>query len=121
MLVSELASLIGAENKTPQVADSEISCGYTCDLLSWVMAKGKAGCAWVTVQTHMNVVAVASLHDMACIICPEGIEPEEDSVNKAADEGIAVLKSPKTSVVLSRMRLSVSALRQSHSGCHSGC
>ncbi|MDL2217063.1 AraC family transcriptional regulator [Christensenellaceae bacterium OttesenSCG-928-M15] len=96
MLVSELVKLIEAENVTPEVEDVEVSSGYTCDLLSWVMAKGKAGCAWVTVQTHMNVVAVASLHDMACIICPEGIEPEADSVKKAAEEGIAVLKSPKT-------------------------
>jgi hypothetical protein len=72
MLVSELAAHIGAAVVTQGVPDGEVTCGYTCDLLSWVMARGKAGCAWVTVQTHMNVVAVASLHDMACIICPEG-------------------------------------------------
>ncbi len=96
MLVSELAAYIGASVVTQGVPDSEVACGYTCDLLSWVMARGKAGCAWVTVQTHMNVVAVASLHDMACIICPEGIEPEAPSVAKAAQEGIAVLRSDKS-------------------------
>lgn len=96
MLVSELATLIEAQIVTEGVEDAEVTCGYTCDLLSWVMAKGAPGCAWVTVQTHMNVVAVASLHDMACIICPEGIETEEASVKKAAQEGIAVLATKKT-------------------------
>lgn len=96
MFVSELAKLLDAEIVTADVPDAEVTCGYTCDLLSWVMAKGKAGCAWVTVQTHLNVVAVASLHDMACIICPEGIEPEEASIKKASEEGIAVLKTGLT-------------------------
>ncbi len=96
MLVSELAKCIEASIVTQDVPDKEVTCGYTCDLLSWVMARGKAGCAWVTVQTHLNVVAVASLHDMACIICPEGIEPEAPSVLKAAQEGIAVLRSEKS-------------------------
>lgn len=96
MLVSELAKLIDAVTVTQEVPDRDVTCGYTCDLLSWVMAKGKEGCAWITVQTHMNVVAVASLHDMACIICPEGIEAEPPSVAKATQEGIAVLCSKKT-------------------------
>ena len=96
MLVSELMSLIDATNETPSVDDANITCGYTCDLLSWVMAKGKAGCAWITVQTHLNVIAVASLHEMTCIICPEGIEPEANSVNRAVQEGISILKTDKT-------------------------
>ncbi|MDD3919656.1 MAG: AraC family transcriptional regulator [Eubacteriales bacterium] len=96
MKVSALAKMIEATIVTPETIDNEISCGYTCDLLSWVMAKGKSGCAWVTVQTHINVVAVASLHDMACVICPEGVEMEAASRQKASEEGIAVLQSAKT-------------------------
>ncbi len=94
MTVKELATLIEGTLATDAGADNEVRCGCACDLLSWVMAKGLPGCAWVTVQTHMNVVAVASLHDMACIIAPEGVEPEAASVAKAADEGIAVIASP---------------------------
>lgn len=96
MKVSQLAKLIDAQLMTPKGIDNGITCGYTCDLLSWVMAKGKSGCAWITVQTHINVVAVASLHDMACIICPEGVEMEEASRRKAEEEHIAILHSPKT-------------------------
>ncbi len=97
MKVSELQALIGAENLTPEIAeDREITCGYTCDLLSWVMAHGDEGMAWVTVQTHLNVIAVAVLSDMACVVLPENIRMEADSLQKARDEGMAVLTSPLT-------------------------
>ena len=97
MKVSELQALIEARNLTPEVGeDKEITCGYTCDLLSWVMAHGDEGMAWVTVQTHLNVVAVAVLADMACIVLPEEIRMEGESLTKAVDEGMTVLSSPKT-------------------------
>ena len=94
MIVSELNELINGKLLSKGGADNNVTCGYVCDLLSWVMAKGCADCAWVTVQTHMNVIAVASLHDMACVICPEGIIMEEASVEKADEEGIAIITSP---------------------------
>lgn len=79
----------------------EVSSGYTCDLLSWVMAHGREGMAWITVQTHMNVIAVATLHDMACVIIPEGIKVEADVIEKADEEGICVLASPLTAYEIS--------------------
>ena len=95
MKISDIIPLIGAVNETPDAdTDKEILCGYTCDLLSWVMAHGQEGMAWVTVQTHMNVIAVAVLSDMACVILPEDIQMEKESLAKAADEGMCVLRSP---------------------------
>ena len=97
MKVSELTALLEAQNMTPGVEeDREVSCGYTCDLLSWVMAHGCEGMAWVTVQTHMNVVAVAVLADMACVVLPEEIRREPESLKKAVDEGMSVMSSPMT-------------------------
>ncbi len=97
MTVKEMIELIEAENMTPETdVNAEVSCGYTCDLLSWVMAHGAAGMAWVTVQTHMNVIAVASLHDMSCVIIPEGIHVEDEVLEKASEEGISVLSSGLT-------------------------
>ena len=97
MTLKELTALTQATSLTPDITDTEeISCGYTCDLLSWVMAHGKQGMAWVTVQIHMNVIAVASLSEMACVILPENIVMEEESLQKARDEGIPVLTSPLT-------------------------
>ena len=97
MKVSELIGLIDAKNLTPGVApDKEITCGYACDLLSWVMAHGEEGMAWVTVQTHLNVIAVAALAEMACVVLPEGITMEQDVLDKANAEEMCVLSSPLT-------------------------
>ncbi len=97
MTVAELAELIEAKDMTPEAdKNAEVSCGYTCDLLSWVMAHGAAGMAWVTVQTHMNVIAVASLMEMAAVIIPEDIEMEAPSLEKAKDEGINVMQTSLT-------------------------
>ncbi|MDD4081737.1 MAG: AraC family transcriptional regulator [Eubacteriales bacterium] len=71
----------------------EVTCGFVCDLLSWAMARGRQGMAWITVQTHMNVVAVATLHEMACVILPDGIQMEEAPLKKAGEEGVIVLSS----------------------------
>ena len=97
MTVNEAAKIIGASILTEGTDTSrEVREGYTCDLLSWVMAHGREGMAWITVQTHMNVIAVASLHDMACVVIPEGISVEADVLAKAAEEGISVLSSRLT-------------------------
>ena len=101
MTLENLIALTGAKNMTPGLPlDTQVSCGYTCDLLSWVMAHGKQGMAWITVQTHMNVIAVASLMEMAAVIIPEGIQMEEPSLEKAREEGVAVLQRDKTAFAL---------------------
>jgi hypothetical protein len=95
MTIKEIIEKTNATLATPEKglsATVEQCC--VCDLLSWVMAKGMANSAWITVQTHMNVVAVASRLDMPAIILPDGILPEEDTVAKAAAEGIALICSP---------------------------
>ena len=95
MTIKELTELIEAADMTPETdKEVQVSCGYTCDLLSWVMAHGAAGMAWVTVQTHMNVVAVAALADMASVILPESIDMPAEILKKAEEEGLCVLKSP---------------------------
>lgn len=85
-----------------QTMDEErtVGDGYSCDLLSWVLAHGAADMVWITVMTHLNVIAVALLMEMACIILPEGIEMEQASIDKANEEGIAVFSSNKTAYEL---------------------
>lgn len=75
---------------------------YICDLLSWVMAHGKRGDAWITVQTHSNIIAVAVLLELGCVIVPEGIEVEEDTLRKAEDEGIPVFQSNHSAYELAK-------------------
>ena len=97
MTVRELMEKLDATCVTPEAdLDAQISCGYSCDLLSWVLAHGKAGMAWCTVQTHVNVIAVAVLMEMACVILVEGVEAEEASLKKAIAEEMPVLSTAKT-------------------------
>jgi DNA-binding LacI/PurR family transcriptional regulator len=69
----------------------ECSGGYVSDLLSDVMANAKAGDLWVTLQTHQNIVAVASLKEIAGIIIIGGREPEKTTLAKADEENIPIL------------------------------
>jgi len=76
-----------------KLAEKEITGIYVCDLLSWVMSHANKGDAWITVHTHLNTVAVAVLLEIPCIIIPEGIRVEEETIKKATMENIAILSS----------------------------
>ena len=71
--------------------------GYTSDLLSCVMAGAKKGAVWVTLQAHLNIVAVAALLEMSAVIITEGAQPEAATINKANEEGITLLATDKQS------------------------
>ena len=71
--------------------DREISKVFCCDLLSIAMGKAPADCVWVTVMGNKNTLAVATLADAACIVLAEGIGMDEGTLEKAADEGVAIL------------------------------
>lgn len=75
--------------------DKEIQGMYICDLLSWVMSRANKGDAWITVHTHLNIVAVAVLVEIPCIIVPENIDVEEATLKKASEEGITILSTGK--------------------------
>jgi hypothetical protein len=67
--------------------------GYCADLLSCVMAGAKPGDLWVTLQAHINIVAVAALTDCAAIIISEGAVPEPEVIAKANSQGVTLLGS----------------------------
>jgi serine kinase of HPr protein (carbohydrate metabolism regulator) len=70
---------------------NEIKGGYVSDLLSDVMGFAREGQVWITLQTHKNVLAIASLKELAAILLVKGNKPEEDMLEQAMDEGIPVL------------------------------
>ena len=76
--------------------DRQIQGGYCGDLLSDVMGNAPIGCIWLTVQTHQNIVAVAVLREMAAIVLCGGQEPDQETVDKANEEGIPILMWPDT-------------------------
>lgn len=91
--------------------DRPVVGGYAGDLLSCAMAGAKAGQAWVTLQAHRNVVAVASLTDVACVIITEGAEPDHETVQLAERENVVLLGSDQGTfaVVAGLVRLDVPA------------
>lgn len=73
--------------------DRKISKIFCCDLLSIAMGRAPADGVWVTVMGNKNTLAVASLTDIACIILAEGVTLDDDTLQKAGEEGIAVLST----------------------------
>ncbi|HEX7555828.1 MAG TPA: hypothetical protein VF338_04330 [Leptolinea sp.] len=71
--------------------------GYSSDLLSCVMAGASKQGIWVTLQAHGNIVAVAALLELTAVIITEGAMPDENTIQKANDEGITLLSTPKSS------------------------
>jgi hypothetical protein len=67
--------------------------GYAADLLSCVMAGAKPANIWVTLQAHINIVAVAALTEVCAVIISEGGVPEPDVIEKANAQGITLLGS----------------------------
>ena len=96
MNVKELSEALGLQQVAAGSMEREVSGVYVCDLLSRVMSGCSAGDVWITVQTHLNTLAVAELCEAACIILPEGITAEPDTVKKAEEKGIDILSGDMT-------------------------
>lgn len=73
--------------------DREVFTGYCGDLLSWVMGRAPEDSAWITIMSNRNLVAVASMANVSCIILSESVVPDDDMLEKAKDEGINILGS----------------------------
>lgn len=96
MLVSELKEKLNLTEVTSGTTDREISGCYIGDMLSVVMSKANEGEIWLTVQTNVNIDAVAVLANVACIIIVEGLSPDSDTISKANMQDVIILKSPDT-------------------------
>ncbi len=95
MTVKELCEKCGFTAVTLPESDREVRGCYIGDLLSWVMGRAEADEAWITIMSNINIVAVASLTDVACIILAEGVTLEDDVKNTAETKGINILMSGK--------------------------
>jgi len=71
----------------------EIKSVYCCDLLSVVMGRAAADCAWITVMGNVNSVAVAVLADVACVVVAENIPLDEQAKIRAEQKEVTVLKT----------------------------
>ena len=73
---------------------NEVTGVYVSDLLSDVMANGKEGNIWITLQIHLNIVAVAGLKNLAGIIIVGGRRLQEETLKKAEAEKVTIMTTP---------------------------
>ncbi len=94
MTVNELVAKAELKALCVPEGDRVIDGVYIGDLLSWVMGKAREDNAWITIMTNINVVAVASLSDVACVILAEGTAPDNEVLATAEAKGVNILSSP---------------------------
>lgn len=71
--------------------DRDVDGCYVSDLLSDVMGNAEMGNVWVTLQTHKNVMAIASLKELACVVLVKDNKPSDDTVEQSEEEGVPFL------------------------------
>ncbi len=96
MTVSSLLNY-GFKSIVMSEPDREVSGVYIGDLLSWVMSSAKCDNVWLTIMSNINVIAVASLVDVSCIILTEDVTLAEEVIKQALLKNINVLSTDKTS------------------------
>lgn len=94
MTVSELVTIGEFKALSMPEGDRVIHGVYIGDLLSWVMGRAGEDNAWITIMTNINVVAVASLSDVACVILAEGTAPDSEVLATAEEKGVNILSCP---------------------------
>ena len=96
MTVTELQSALPLTPGALPEGDREAEGVYIGDLLSWVMGRAQCGNVWLTIMSNLNVVAVATLSDVSCIILCEGVTLEETVKNTAEAKGVNIYTTDMT-------------------------
>lgn len=94
MKLKEIIDSLSLEVKTPGLdLNRDVTGGYVSDLLSDVIGNAKEKSVWITLQIHLNIIAVASLKGLSAIILVNNRTPDEETLKKAAQENVPVLTS----------------------------
>lgn len=102
MNLQEIISALGLNVLTQPKDFAEIvpTSGYASDMLSCVMTGCQSGGLWITLQSHMNIVGVAALVEASAIIITEGALPDQNTIEKADQQGVTLLATPSHTYVI---------------------
>ena len=96
---NQIADSLDLQALTPAPTDSlesRITTAHASDLLSDVLANAPSGGVLLTIQVHLNVIAVA-LHAMqAAVIFTSGMVPEEAVRQRAIAEGLPLFATKQS-------------------------
>ncbi|WP_427338956.1 DRTGG domain-containing protein [Caloranaerobacter sp. DY30410] len=93
MRLDKIVKELELEVLTEKNIENNVEGVYIGDLLSLVMANASENNLWITIQTHLNVIAVATLVGLSAVLIAEGMEVEDETIKKANEVGIPVLRS----------------------------
>jgi hypothetical protein len=80
----------------PLDGELAITFGYASDLLSDVIGNAGRGCIWITMQTHVNIIAVAALKDVGAIVIVSNHKPADETITTAKQKGVCLLSTGMT-------------------------
>jgi len=101
MTTNELAKELDLE-KLSGDADIDVNSCYISDLLSRVLGGCETGDIWITVQSSLNMVAVAVMTGVSCVILPEGLTATDNILDKANEEGLIIFTSKEKAYSLAK-------------------
>ena len=93
MTAEEIAEKVGGKVEVPVdgVAAESV---YASDLLSDVMGHAGEGAALITIQNHLNTIAVCTLAGIEIIVICHGRPVPDDMAAAAAREEVAIVTTP---------------------------
>ncbi len=94
--VREILTIVGGEILVGSPEVEVIGC-YVGDLLSDVLANARPGVLWITIQTHRNIVSVASMKDIPVILVSRNRRADTQTLAEAEDAGITIATTALTS------------------------
>jgi predicted transcriptional regulator len=99
MTLGDIVARLGLENLTTELqvnGGGEVKRAHASDLLSDVLANAPAGGLLLTIQVHMNVIAVAMHAGLAAVVFTGGMRPEESVRLKAVQESLPLLATTES-------------------------
>ncbi len=94
MTVQELVNKLNMEIISKGTTlNTDIDGCYASDLLSLAMANVEKDNVWITVQTNMNILGIASLAEAACIVIAQSMNIPDAVIEKAREEEICLLRT----------------------------
>ena len=107
MTLNEICAKVGGTVAVP-VEGAAATCCYVGDLLSDIMGHASEDCVLVTIQNHLNTIAVCTLVGCEVIVLCHGRPVPPDMAEAAAREGVAIVVTPhsqfETALALSELR-----------------
>ena len=91
MTLQQIAQRLGLTPLNPKMALNgarEVDRAHASDLLSDVLANAPGGGLLLTIQVHLNVIAVAVHAGLSAVVFTSGLAPEQEVRERAAAEGL---------------------------------